>query len=58
MHSWKALFWLRFAILNRRKNPVHFQEYSHDDGEDDDDSDDDKDDEDLPECPYGTSCYR
>eukprot|EP00112_Aurelia_sp_Birch-Aquarium-sp1_P022400 Seg630.2 transcript_id=Seg630.2/GoldUCD/mRNA.D3Y31 product="Aprataxin and PNK-like factor" protein_id=Seg630.2/GoldUCD/D3Y31 len=41
-----------------RKNPVHFQEYSHDDGEDDDDSDDDKDDEDLPECPYGTSCYR
>ncbi|XP_064411781.1 aprataxin and PNK-like factor isoform X2 [Latimeria chalumnae] len=47
-----------------RKNPVHFQEFSHpgdDDyskpGEaakegDEDDSDD------RPECPYGTACYR
>ncbi|XP_066450936.1 aprataxin and PNK-like factor [Eleutherodactylus coqui] len=43
-----------------RKNPVHFQEFSHPgdadyrnvgDGSQDDDDD-------RPECPYGTDCYR
>ncbi|XP_046848646.1 aprataxin and PNK-like factor [Xenia sp. Carnegie-2017] len=43
-----------------RKNPLHFQEYSHSnncDVEFEDDSDD-RSGNDLPECPYGESCYR
>lgn len=38
-----------------RKNPVHFQEYSHDNEDNDKNYDND---EDRPECQYGTSCYR
>ena len=48
------------SVSPHRKNPIHFQEYSHDfssstpDGADSgDDSGDDK-----PMCPYGTTCYR
>ena len=37
-----------------RKNPVHFQEYSHE--EESDKSEEEQDD--LPECPYGEYCYR
>ncbi|KAM3931352.1 aprataxin and PNK-like factor isoform 1-T2 [Leptodactylus fuscus] len=43
-----------------RKNPVHFQEFSHPGDSDyrdvDNWSQDDNDD--RPECPYGTDCYR
>lgn len=43
-----------------RKNPVHFQEFSHP-GDSDyrvGGSQEDDDDDDRPECPYGTDCYR
>jgi len=38
-----------------RKNPVHFEEFTHDDNasEDDEENDDEK-----PECEYGLDCYR
>ncbi|XP_073528289.1 aprataxin and PNK-like factor [Phyllobates terribilis] len=43
-----------------RKNPVHFQEFSHPGDSDycdvENGSQDDNDD--RPECPYGTDCYR
>ncbi|XP_069811204.1 aprataxin and PNK-like factor [Dendropsophus ebraccatus] len=43
-----------------RKNPVHFEEFSHpgdsDFGDVENGSQDDNDD--RPECPYGTDCYR
>ncbi|XP_063297585.1 aprataxin and PNK-like factor [Pelobates fuscus] len=40
-----------------RKNPAHFQEFSHPgDGDYCDEEDDSQDD--RPECPYGTDCYR
>ncbi|XP_056423879.1 aprataxin and PNK-like factor [Hyla sarda] len=43
-----------------RKNPVHFQEFSHPGDSDycdvENGSQDDSDD--RPECPYGTDCYR
>ncbi|NXQ22710.1 APLF factor, partial [Peucedramus taeniatus] len=43
-----------------RKNPIHFQQFSH---PDDDDYHDmevvaQEDDDSRPECPYGTACYR
>ncbi|NWT49796.1 APLF factor, partial [Erythrocercus mccallii] len=43
-----------------RKNPVHFQQFSH---PNDDDYDDVEmvaqgDNDNRPECPYGTACYR
>ena len=43
-----------------RRNPVHFQEYSHDNKNNDSDGDDDDGggDDNRPECQYGTSCYR
>ena len=41
--------------LFSRKNPVHFQEYSHDQEESDDEENSA---DDLPECPYGEYCYR
>jgi len=46
-----------------RKNPTHFEEYSHneeDDKTDNNDSGDRSDGaaDDRPDCPYGTSCYR
>ena len=37
-----------------RKNPVHFQEYTHE--EESDNIEEEQDD--LPECPYGEYCYR
>ncbi|KAM9316812.1 aprataxin and PNK-like factor [Gastrophryne carolinensis] len=43
-----------------RKNPTHFQEYSHP-GDSDyhiAESGSQDDDDDRPECPYGTDCYR
>jgi aprataxin and PNK-like factor len=40
-----------------RKNPVHFQEYSHNFSSDEDENGSDSDSE-KPECPYGTACYR
>ena len=48
------------SLSPHRKNPIHFQEYSHDfssstpDGADSGDGSDD----DKPMCPYGTACYR
>lgn len=45
-----------------RRNPVHFQEYSHDDDgtKDNENSDDngDNSNDDRQECQYGISCYR
>lgn len=42
-----------------RKNPVHFQEFSHPGDSDYRDSGSQEDDyDDRPECPYGTDCYR
>ena len=38
-----------------RKNPVHFQEYSH---EQPSEEDEEESLDDLPECPYGQYCYR
>ena len=38
-----------------RKNPVHFQEYSHDQPSDESENEDESN---LPECPYGEYCYR
>jgi hypothetical protein len=38
-----------------RKNPDHFQEYSH---EQESDKSENEGDDDLPECPYGEYCYR
>ncbi|NXI69777.1 APLF factor, partial [Anseranas semipalmata] len=43
-----------------RKNPVHFQQFSHPNDDDYHDTDiltEDNDDN-RPECPYGTACYR
>uniref|UniRef100_V9KJS4 Aprataxin and PNK-like factor-like protein n=1 Tax=Callorhinchus milii TaxID=7868 RepID=V9KJS4_CALMI len=39
-----------------RKNPVHFQNFSHPGDADYEDSVDG--DDDRPECPFGTACYR
>ncbi|XP_027721403.1 aprataxin and PNK-like factor isoform X2 [Vombatus ursinus] len=43
-----------------RKNPVHFQQFSHPGDRDYEDAQVMNQDEDdnRPECPYGTSCYR
>ncbi|XP_072265688.1 aprataxin and PNK-like factor [Pyxicephalus adspersus] len=43
-----------------RKNPVHFQEFSHPGDSDyhDVESGSQDDNDDRPECPYGTDCYR
>ncbi|XP_074063711.1 LOW QUALITY PROTEIN: aprataxin and PNK-like factor [Macrotis lagotis] len=43
-----------------RKNPIHFQQFSHPGDEDYRDTEIMNQDEDdnRPECPYGTSCYR
>ncbi|KAM4042334.1 aprataxin and PNK-like factor [Anomaloglossus baeobatrachus] len=43
-----------------RKNPVHFQEFSHPGDSDyyDVENGNHDDDDDRPECPYGTDCYR
>ena len=44
-----------------RKNPAHFKEYSHLQGDgvkEVEDSDGSGDGDDRPECPYGTACYR
>ncbi|XP_067031216.1 aprataxin and PNK-like factor [Acropora muricata] len=46
-----------------RKNPTHFEEYSHNEEDDETDHNDsgDRSDgaaDDRPDCPYGTSCYR
>lgn len=42
-----------------RKNPVHFQEFSHPGDSDYQNMEVvSQDDDDRPECPYGTTCYR
>ncbi|XP_063774568.1 aprataxin and PNK-like factor isoform X2 [Pseudophryne corroboree] len=41
-----------------RKNPVHFQEFSHPGDSDYVENGSQDDSDDRPECPYGTSCYR
>ncbi|KAG8584041.1 hypothetical protein GDO81_008656 [Engystomops pustulosus] len=43
-----------------RKNPVHFQEFSHPGDSDYNDAENGSqdDNDDRPECPYGTDCYR
>uniref|UniRef100_A0A8D0BCF7 Aprataxin and PNKP like factor n=1 Tax=Salvator merianae TaxID=96440 RepID=A0A8D0BCF7_SALMN len=43
-----------------RKNPIHFQQFSHPGDSDYQDPESVSQDEDdnRPECPYGTSCYR
>ena len=48
---------VKLILLVLSKNPVHFNEYSHD-FDDDVINDDIIDDDDKPACPYGTSCYR
>ncbi|XP_067119819.1 aprataxin and PNK-like factor [Centruroides vittatus] len=42
-----------------RKNPIHFEDYSHP-GDSDYNSDptNESDDGEIPECPYGIDCYR
>ncbi|XP_018422438.1 PREDICTED: aprataxin and PNK-like factor [Nanorana parkeri] len=49
-----------FADSCYRKNPVHFQEFSHPGDSDylDVESGSQDDNDDRPECPYGTDCYR
>ncbi len=37
-----------------RKNPAHYEEFSHEDESDGEE----KEEGDGPECPFGTSCYR
>ncbi|XP_069090180.1 aprataxin and PNK-like factor isoform X2 [Pleurodeles waltl] len=43
-----------------RKNPVHFQQFSHPGDSDFDDTskESQEDNDERPECPYGTDCYR
>ena len=43
-----------------RKNPLHFQEFSHpgDSDYEEDSKEEEEDDSDRPECPYGIDCYR
>ncbi|XP_078261791.1 aprataxin and PNK-like factor [Rhinoraja longicauda] len=41
-----------------RKNPVHFQEFSHPGDADYEDAPGREEDDDKPECPFGTACYR
>lgn len=63
---WKThfpLFSFRFASFLCRKNPTHFEEYSHDKEDDKTDNNvsnvrSDGAADDRPECAYGTSCYR
>ena len=55
--------WLGPRMLNKklifsRKNPVHFQEYSHDQESDNSEEEKEEEKDDLPECPYGEYCYR
>lgn len=40
-----------------RKNPLHFQECSHP-GDTDYEEEEPEEESELPECPYGTDCYR
>ena len=40
-----------------RKNPAHFEEYSHS-SKDDDDDENENSDGNKSECPYGLKCYR
>uniref|UniRef100_A0A8C5MDF8 Aprataxin and PNKP like factor n=1 Tax=Leptobrachium leishanense TaxID=445787 RepID=A0A8C5MDF8_9ANUR len=40
-----------------RKNPAHFQEFSHP-GDDDYGDEENGSQDDRPECPFGTDCYR
>ncbi|XP_064503980.1 aprataxin and PNK-like factor isoform X2 [Pseudopipra pipra] len=46
--------------MRKRKNPIHFQQFSHPNDDDYHDmemiSQDNNDN--WPECPYGTACYR
>lgn len=44
--------------LSSRKNPIHFQEFSHPSDADYEQEDAETDEADRPECPYGTDCYR
>ena len=48
------------TYLPCRKNPAHFREYSHEFGAADSEESEgeEMDTSDLPECPYGASCYR
>ncbi|XP_072907355.1 aprataxin and PNK-like factor isoform X2 [Hemitrygon akajei] len=41
-----------------RKNPLHFQEFSHPGDSDYEDPLGEEDDDNKPECPFGTACYR
>lgn len=43
-----------------RRNPIHFQQFSHPNDDDyyETDSVAQDDDDNRPECPYGTACYR
>ncbi|XP_075060035.1 aprataxin and PNK-like factor isoform X2 [Mixophyes fleayi] len=41
-----------------RKNPTHFQEFSHPGDSDFVENESQDDSDDRPECPYGTDCYR
>ncbi|NXM71632.1 APLF factor, partial [Serilophus lunatus] len=41
-----------------RKNPVHFQQFSHPGDDDYHDMEVAQDNDNRPECPYGTACYR
>lgn len=43
-----------------RKNPIHFQQFSHPNDDDYHETDTltEGNDDNRPECPYGTACYR
>ncbi|NXU72693.1 APLF factor, partial [Oreotrochilus melanogaster] len=41
-----------------RKNPIHFQQFSHPNDDDYQEIVTQKKDDNRPECPYGTACYR
>ncbi|XP_037230824.1 aprataxin and PNK-like factor isoform X4 [Falco rusticolus] len=48
------------AVTTRRKNPIHFQQFSHPNDDDNHETEivtQDNNDN-RPECPYGTACYR
>lgn len=45
-------------LCSFRKNPVHFQECSHPGDTDHEEEDEEEEEAELPECPYGTDCYR
>lgn len=48
-------------VLLCRKNPLHFQECSHPgdtDYEEEEEPEEEGEESELPECPYGTDCYR